>query len=147
MSKSTFVYTTYIRTTPKKLWQMLLSAEFQRQYWDGAHFETDWKKGSEWSLNDEKGEPYDEGTIVEIKPMKRLVLRWQHVKFKEMREGFTRCTIELKPSGTAVKLTVTHEINKPKSKFIDAVGGGWPFILSNLKSMLETGKVALKNMG
>jgi hypothetical protein len=55
-------------------------------------------------------------------------------------EGYSRCTIEIEPAGDAVKLTVVHEIDKTGSKFIQAVSGGWPKILSGLKSLLETGK-------
>ena len=58
-------------------------------------------------------------------------------------EGSTRCTIELEPTGDAVKMTITHESERPGSKLIGAVSGGWPMIASNLKSLLETGRVAV----
>ena len=59
-------------------------------------------------------------------------------------EGYSRCTIELEPVGEAVKLTIVHTIDRPEAKLITAVSGGWPKILSNLKSLLETGEVVLK---
>ncbi len=59
-------------------------------------------------------------------------------------EGPSRCTFDLEPTGGAVKLTITHEIDRPDSKFIHAVNGGWPKVLSNLKSLLETGAIALQ---
>jgi len=59
-------------------------------------------------------------------------------------EGYSRCTIDLEPMAGAVKLTITHVMDRPESKFIDAVSGGWPRILSNLKSLLETGEIVLR---
>jgi uncharacterized protein YndB with AHSA1/START domain len=86
----------------------------------------------------------DSGEVLEVDPPRRLVLRW-HNEFKpELRaEGPARCTYELEPMGGAVKLTITHSIDRPRSKFIEAVSGGWPRILSNLKSLLETGQAIL----
>jgi hypothetical protein len=74
-----------------------------------------------------------------------LVIRWQHQNKPELKaEGESRCTMELEPIGAAVKLSITHMIEREPSKFIDAVSGGWPKILSNLKSLLETGSIALQ---
>jgi uncharacterized protein YndB with AHSA1/START domain len=78
----------------------------------------------------------------EIDPPRRRVIRWQNEwepAFKT--EGPSRCTIELEPEDHAVKLTLTHEIDRPDSPFIMAVADGWPRILSNLKSLLETGQI------
>jgi uncharacterized protein YndB with AHSA1/START domain len=72
---------------------------------------------------------------------RRLVLSWRNELSAEMRaEGYSRCTFEIEAVGDAVKLTVVHEIDKPKSKLIEGVSGGWPTILSSLKSLLETGE-------
>jgi uncharacterized protein YndB with AHSA1/START domain len=72
------------------------------------------------------------------------VIRWQHQNKPELTaEGASQCTMELEPSGTAVKLSITHTIEREPSKFIEAVSGGWPKIVSNLKSMLETGSPVL----
>jgi len=74
-----------------------------------------------------------------------LVIRWTHEQNPELKaEGESRCTMELSPSGAAVKLSITHTIEREPSKLIAAVSGGWPMILSNLKSLLETGNVALQ---
>jgi len=139
---STFVYVTYIRTTPERLWSALTSPEFQRQYWFGTHFETDWKADSAWQMRYPDGRVTDSGQVLEADPPRRLVLRWRNEFRPELHaEGDARCTIELEPKDDAVKLSITHTMDKPESKLIQAVSGGWPLILSNLKSLLETGKL------
>ena len=144
-AESRFVYVTYIRTTPDRLWSALTTPEFMRQYWFGCHIETQWKRGSPWRLQFKDGRVADAGTIVEIDPPKRLVLEWRNEWSPELNaEGNARCTMELEPSDGVVKLTVTHEMARAGSKLIEAVGGGWPKILSNLKSLLETGEVVMK---
>ena len=143
---SSFVYVTYIRTTPEQLWSALTTPEFMRQYWFDMHIDTDWKRGSPWKLQFRDGRAADTGTIVEIDPPKRLVLEWRNEWNPEMKaEGPARCAMDLEPVDGAVKLTVTHSIERPESKLIGAVSGGWPKILSNLKSLLETGAVALES--
>jgi uncharacterized protein YndB with AHSA1/START domain len=137
---SSFVYVTYIRTTPEKLWTALTTAEFLKKYWFGMNIETDWKAGSPWKLVFPDGRVADTGDIVEIEKPKRLVLRWRNeFKPKLHEEGYARCAMEIEPAGEVVKLTIIHEIDKPVSKLIDAVSIGWPKILSSLKSLLETG--------
>ena len=144
MAASTFVYVTYIRTTPETLWEALTCPEWTRQYWMGAHQETDWTPGSPWTLVLGDGTVADTGEVVEAEPGKRLVLRWRNEFKPELKaEGYTLCTIELEPKGSAVKLTVTHTMDREGSRFIQAVGNGWPQILSNLKSLLETGSIVL----
>ena len=146
MARSTFVYVTYIRTTPEKLWSVLTSdVEFMRQYWFGVHCESQWTTGSPWKMVSNDGQITDAGEIIEAEPPRRLVIRWQHQSRPELKaEGDSRCTLELEPSGTAVKLSITHTIERDPSKLIAAVSGGWPKIISNLKSLLETGSVALQ---
>jgi uncharacterized protein YndB with AHSA1/START domain len=141
-----FVYVTYIRTTPERLWSALTTAEFAKQYWFGMHCESEWKAGASWQLKFEDGRVADAGEIVAAEPPKRLVIKWRN-EFKPQlqAEGYSRCTIELEPRGEAVRLTVIHEMEKPGTKFIEAVSGGWPLILSNLKSLLETGEIAMQN--
>jgi uncharacterized protein YndB with AHSA1/START domain len=87
----------------------------------------------------------DAGEIVEAEPRRRLVIRWQNQFKPELKaEGQSLCTMELEPSGTAVKLSITHTIEREPSNLIVAVSGGWPKIISNLKSLLETGSVVLQ---
>jgi uncharacterized protein YndB with AHSA1/START domain len=144
MARSTFVYVTYIRTTPERLWSALTDAEFMKQYWFGNHCESQWTAGSPWKMVSGDGALLDAGEIVEADPPRRLVIRWQHQHKPELQaEGASRCTMELEPNGTAVKLSITHTIEREPSKLITAVSGGWPKVLSNLKSLLESGAIAL----
>jgi uncharacterized protein YndB with AHSA1/START domain len=145
MAKSTYVYVTYIRTTPEKLWSALTDAQFIEQYWFGMKCESQWTPGSSWKLMSGDGQLHDAGEIVEAAPPRRLVIRWQHrLKPELAAEGDSLCTMEIEPAGTAVKLSITHTIEREPSKFIEAVSGGWPKVISNLKSLLETGVIALQ---
>ena len=145
MARSTFVYVTYIRTTPEKLWSALTTdTEFMKQYWFGVHCESQWTAGSPWKMVSPDGQILDAGEIVEAEPPRRLVIRWQHQLKPELKaEGESRCTMELEPTGPTVRLSITHTIEREPSKLIEAVSGGWPKILSNLKSLIETGSAVL----
>jgi uncharacterized protein YndB with AHSA1/START domain len=147
MARSAFVYVTYIRTTPEKLWSALTDdVEFMKRYWFGVHCVSQWRAGSPWKMVSPDGQILDAGEIVEAEPPRHLVIRWQHQNKPELKaEGESRCTIELEPTGTAVKLFITHTIERDPSKFIAAVSGGWPKIISNLKSLLETGSAVLQD--
>ena len=141
--RSSFVYVSFIRTTPEKLWEALTDPVFTREYWFGTSVESTWKKGAPWKLVGGDGDVTDTGEILEIDRPRRMVIRWQNVWKPELEaEGPSRCTIELEPAKGAVKLTITHEIDRADSKLITAVSGGWPAVISNLKSLLETGKLA-----
>jgi uncharacterized protein YndB with AHSA1/START domain len=147
MPRSSFVYVTYIRTTPEKLWSALTDdTEFMKQYWFGVHCESAWTAGSSWKMVHPDGRILDAGEIVESEAPKRLVIRWQHQDKPELKaEGASLCTMELEPVGSAVKLSITHTIERDPSQLIVAVSGGWPKIISNLKSLLETGSTALND--
>ncbi len=136
-----FVYVTYIRTTPEKLWRALIEPEFTRQYWAGTWQESDWKVGASWRIMIPDGRVGDTGEVLEIEPHRRLVLSWRNEFKPELRaEGYSRLTYLLEQQGDMVKVTLTHEIDRPESKLIDAVSNGWPAILASLKTFLETGE-------
>src|SRR6516164_4092513 len=139
MARSKFVYVTYIRTTPEKLWSALTDdTEFMKQYWFGAHCESGWTAGSPWTMISPEGKILDDGEILEAEPQRRLVILWRHHNKPELAaEGEARCAIELEPIGPTVKLTITHTMEREGSKLIEAVSGGWPKIISNLKSLIE----------
>jgi uncharacterized protein YndB with AHSA1/START domain len=140
-AQSTFIYVTYIRTSAEKLWSALTTPEFTKQYWFGAQMVSDWKAGGPWKMQFPDGRVTDAGEVLEVDPPRRLVLRWQNEFRPELKaEGPAKCVFELEPNGDIVKLSITHSIARADSKLIVAVSGGWPKILSNLKSLLETGK-------
>lgn len=144
MAESSFIYVTYIKTTPGELWTALISPEFTRKYWFGIRQESEWKPGASWKMIFPDDRVADAGEVVECEPSRRLVLKWQNQFRPELKEeGYSRCVFELEPKDDVVKLTITHTIERENSKFIQAVSQGWPSILSNLKSLLETGKVIM----
>jgi uncharacterized protein YndB with AHSA1/START domain len=153
MSKPKFVYVTYIRTTPEKLWAALTDPQTIRKYWFGITAESGFKPGSPWQLRFEDGRVADTGEILEAEPAKRLVIRWRNEFKPELKAaGHTRCTMEIETAeyypdfgGKAVKLTITHEAEAGEgAPMIEAVSGGWPKVVSNLKSLLESGDIAFK---
>lgn len=135
-----FVYVTFIRTTPEKLWEALTKQEFTRLYWFECTHDCDWKLGSPWRLKSPDGRICDSGEVLEIDPPRRLVVSWMHQLNENMRaEGPSRASFDLEPAGDSVKLTITHQVG-PNSRFLEDFAGGWPPILASLKSLLETGK-------
>jgi len=140
MASSRFVYVTYVRTTPAKLWQALREPEFTRQYWSETWLDCQWVPGASWKLMIPDGRVGDSGEVVEIEPERRLVLTWQNQFMPDLKaEGYSRLTIDLEQQGESVKLTLVHEMEMPDSKLIAGVSTGWPHILASLKTLLETG--------
>jgi uncharacterized protein YndB with AHSA1/START domain len=140
MQKPKLVYKTYIRTTPKKVWAAITQPEFTRQYWFGlATVSADWKEGSPWQLTagGDHADIYVTGKVLESVPPKRLVLSWAD---PDTLADKSRVIFEVEPFNDSVCLTVTHDSFKTGSKTPGKVSGGWPRVLSSLKSFLETGK-------
>src|SRR5262249_39088964 len=141
MADSRFVYVTYIRTTPEKLWQALIDPEFTRRYWCETVQESQWKPGSSWRIMIPDGRVADSGQIGESEANRKLGLTWRNEFKPELHaEGYSRLTYKLEKVGESVKLTIIHEMDRPESKFIEAVSNGWPHVLASLKSLLETGE-------
>lgn len=144
MTDSRFVYVTYIAVSPEKVWEALVTPEFIKAYFFGVTFDTDWKVGSAWQIKHPDGRITDAGEILEFVPPSRLVMSWRNEFMPEAKaEGYGRFVAEIEAAGDVAKLTITHSIDVENSKLIAAVSGGWPRILSNLKSLLETGSVVL----
>ena len=139
MDKPTFVYTTYITTTPERLWQALTDPAFTGRYW-GATFATDWQKGSPmtWDMLGLRFES-PEQVVLESDPPRRLVhtLRcsWSE---DVVAEGTSRVTWEIEQVGDSCCLTLTHD--QLRDGCNPQVYGGWPMVLSGLKTWLETGE-------
>jgi uncharacterized protein YndB with AHSA1/START domain len=132
------VYTTYIKTTPEKLWDAITNPEFARQYWGGNVNVSDWKKGSKWRHeNGGNKELYVTGDILESVRPKRLVLTWAG---PEDLADVSHVTFEIEQMTDVVRLVVTHGQFKAGSTMPGKVSKGWPLVLSSLKSFLETGK-------
>ena len=140
MPKPEFVHVTYIKTTPEKLWDALTSSEFSKRYWFDTELRSDWKVGSSFALV-MNGTTTDVGEILEANRPRRLSYTFRHVLDDDLRaEPATKVVFSLEPHGDLVKLTLTHEGFAEGSKLLDGISKGWPAILSNLKSLLESGQ-------
>jgi uncharacterized protein YndB with AHSA1/START domain len=141
MSDQTFVYVTYIATTPDKVWQALIDGELTRQYWKHENV-SDFKPGSRWEhvADDGKRTVKLVGKVLQSVPNQRLVLTWGDVADAADSSKHSRVTIELEPVDNMVRLTVTHEELKTGSEMLRKISNGWPRVLSSLKSFLETGQ-------
>jgi uncharacterized protein YndB with AHSA1/START domain len=139
MSNNDLVYTTYIKTTPEKLWNAITNPEFTRQYWAGNANVSDWKKGSDWQHvdMDNPGKIHHIGKVLECSPPSRLVLSW-FTPGKE--EDTSRVTFEITPVEDLVRLDVVHNEFIPDSQMAKNVSKGWPGVIASMKSYLETGK-------
>jgi len=140
MPKPEFVYTTYIETTPEKLWHALTDGDFTERYWFGARLRSDWKVGSSFEMVRSDGTVSDAGKVVEVDPPRRLAYTFVNLSHKYKNEFPALATFVLEPYGKLVKLTLTHEGFADDSKFYSGISKGWPAILSSLKSLLETGQ-------
>jgi DNA-binding transcriptional ArsR family regulator/uncharacterized protein YndB with AHSA1/START domain len=163
MSETAFVYSTYIKTTPDQLWRALTEPAFTQRYW-GEALHSDWTVGSKilWQA-DADGEPEDlDQVVLESEPPRRLSYTWhkvqpRHAEFfgwsderlaELQKESPGRVTFDIEPAGSKVKLTVTHDALDAGSVMFQAISGqlpksgGWPELLSDLKTLLETGEAA-----
>lgn len=150
MTKPSFVYVTYIATTPEKLWRALVDTDLMRQYWvdpsggDPGHVNvSDWKPGSPWQHQrlDDAHTVDVVGKVVESAPARRLVYTWARPRDAEDETQHSRVSFDIEPHGdTLVRLTVMHEDLERDPKMLAGVSDGWPKILSNLKTLLETGR-------
>jgi uncharacterized protein YndB with AHSA1/START domain len=140
MSKPEFVYVTYIETTPEKLWEALTDPDFTERYWFGMRLRSDWKAGSTFEMVRGDGSVSDAGKVVECDPPRRLAYTFVNLSEKYKDDVPALATFTLEPYGKLVKLTLTHQGFAEGSQFFKGISGGWPAILSNLKSLLETGR-------
>ena len=140
MSKPAFVYVTYIKTTPEKLWQALTTSEFTRQYWFGFQVDASAGAGGRMTAISPAGVRVHDDPILISDPPRRLVYEWKSL-YEDLRdEPASRVTFEIEPRDNHVKLTVTHDQLLSGGKMLPKISEGWPAVLSSLKSLLETGQ-------
>ena len=155
MTRPSFVYTTYINTTPERLWQALTDPAFTQRYW-GTTLRSGWTPGATMTWEHQGVTIADHAQVVlEYEPYRRLSYTW-HTFTPEWAEacGFdderlatlagerrSKVTFEIEPLGQQVKLTVVHDDFDPGSAVLELVSQGWPQLLSDLKTLLETGEL------
>jgi uncharacterized protein YndB with AHSA1/START domain len=140
MTDKKFVYVTYIESTPEKIWHALTDPELTAEYWGHSNV-SDWQVGSAWEHQRTDGTHIADvvGTVVESVPPTRLVSTWAAPDEKRA-DGPTRVMFDIEPYGEIVRLTVTHE-NLADEAERDESAAGWSAVVSNLKSLIETGHV------
>lgn len=138
---ASFVYVTYIRTTPEKVYEAITKPEISRQYW-GHENVSDWSPGATWEhirINEE-GTVEIVGKVVQAEPPHLLVVTWSAASKADDPDEESRVTFEIAAQENGmVKLTVTHDQLQPGSGMEKGIGQGWPLVLSSMKSFLETG--------
>jgi uncharacterized protein YndB with AHSA1/START domain len=140
MTRTEFVYVTYIATTPQRVWDALLKPEFARQYW-GHENHSEWKVGAKWEHREAgSSDAKITGKIVEFDPPRHLVMTWALPSEAAHPDAHSRVTIDLEPIEDMVRLSVTHDRLVPGSDMQQKIENGWPRVFSSLKSFIETGK-------
>jgi uncharacterized protein YndB with AHSA1/START domain len=139
---TTQVYQVFIRATPEQVWQALVDPDWTQKYFYGTRAEYDLRPGGRFrSVGGDSGEPMVEGEVLEVEPPRKLVQTWRFLYDPELAaEGFTRVTYELEQAeGGLTKLTASHDL-EGAPKTAEHVAGGWSYILSGLKTLLEVGR-------
>jgi DNA-binding transcriptional ArsR family regulator len=135
------IYEIYIRTTPEQLWHAITDSETRGRFQFGSTVTSDWAPGGRFELGNARAEgPLGAGVNLEVDPPRRLVQTMTALWSDEVRaEGTSRVTWEIEPVGDSCRLTVTHDQLREGTN--PQIYGGWPMILSGLKTWLETGEV------
>jgi uncharacterized protein YndB with AHSA1/START domain len=139
--KTSFVYVTYIRSTPEKVFDAITKPEVARRYW-GHENVSDWKPGSPWEhvLATEERTVHVVGKVVEASRPSRLVITWANPARATDPAAYSRVTFDIVPYEDMVRLTVTHDELEAGGTMAKGIQQGWPIVLSSLKSLLETGQ-------
>ena len=139
--KTSFVYVTYIRSTPQKVFEAIIKPDVARRYW-GHENVSDWKPGSSWEhvRADEQRAVQLVGKVVEVAPPTRLVITWANASQADDPDAHSRVSFDIAPYDEMVRLTVTHDELEAGSGMAKGIQQGWPIVLSSLKSLLETGQ-------
>lgn len=137
---TSFVYVTYILSTPEKVFEAITKPDVARRYW-GHENVSDWEPGARWEhiRADDARTVELVGTVVEIAPPRRLVITWANASQADDPAAYSRVTFEIVAYDDMVRLTVTHDELEAGGAMANGIGRGWPAVLSSLKSFLETG--------
>ena len=134
------VFEIYIRTTPQRLWEAITDPEIRAKYNFGASHITDWKVGSDYKMTSPRGGLLGEGEILEVDPPHKLVQTMRALWGDDVKaEGTSRVTWEIEAVGDSCRLVITHDQLREGAN--GQLFGGWPMILSGLKTWLETGQL------
>lgn len=138
--KPTYVYVTYIHSTAERVWEALTDADLSAEYWGHSNV-SDWEPGSPWEHRRTDGSGIADvvGTVLEAVPPERLVMTFAAPSDRQAAEP-SKVTFTIEPYEEIVRLTVTHENLTDRAEY-DAASAGWPAVLANLKSLIETGHV------
>ena len=139
--KTSFVYVTYIRSTPEQVFEAITKPEIARRYW-GHENVSDWKPGSSWEhvRADAQRKVELVGKVVEVTPPTRLVITWANASQAADPASYSRVSFDIVEYEAMVRLTVTHDELDADSGMAKGIRQGWPAVLSSLKSLLETGQ-------
>ena len=140
MSKPTFVYVTYIASTPEKVFKALTDTDATAKFWFGNAVTSDWKVGSPVTFHRE-GKLIVSGKVLEHDAPRRLSYTFQSHHEPHNGTEASRVVMDLEQQRDQVKLTVTHDGFAPDSKVFASISNGWPLVLSSLKSYLEANRV------
>lgn len=141
MTKPDFVYVIVIATPPAKVWEGLTTAEFTRQYWHRTAVSSDFEVGSPIRFMTESGKVGAEGEILSVDYPTELSYTWQFPNNPDTSsETPSRVTFRLEPVAAGTRLTVIHDQFPEGSRMFGLIEGGWPLVLSGLKTLLESGK-------
>ncbi|MEA3549354.1 MULTISPECIES: ArsR/SmtB family transcription factor [Micrococcaceae] len=134
------IFEIYIKTTPERLWEAITNSEIRSKYQFGNTIETDWTPGGSFTMNNVKaGAPLGEGENLEVDPPRRLVQTMRALWGEDVKaEGTSKITWDIEQVGDSCRLTVTHSDLREGAN--EQLYGGWPMILSGLKTWLETGE-------
>lgn len=141
MTNREHVCVIYIQAAPEAVWEGLTSAEFTRRYFHGTDIESDWQPGSEVIYYNPDRSIAVKGEVLEADYPRVLSFTWHvHYNPEAQAEGATRVRFTLEPVEGATKLTLVHDRFVENSVLFESISGGWIAILSNLKTLLETGE-------
>ncbi len=142
-AQTTQVYSVFVRATPEQLWDAITKPEFTSKYFYGSVIDSTWEPGSTYAgWSTDRTQQYVDGEVIEASPPRKLVTTWRALYDPETAaEPHSRVTWEIEPAGDGVtKLTVVHDELEAAPRTAENVAGGWSYVLSGLKTLLETGE-------